>query len=51
VIAILITLATLARLAAAFLAWPSGASALLAAAALWSIGVAAALALHLALAR
>jgi hypothetical protein len=50
-IAILITLATLARLAAPFLDGPAGVWALLAAAALWSIGAAAVLALHLALAR
>ena len=50
-IAILITLATLARLAAPFLDGPAGVWAFLAAAALWSIGAAAVLALHLALAR
>jgi hypothetical protein len=50
-IAILITLATLARLAAPFLDGPAGVWALLAAAALWIIGAAAVLALHLALAR
>ncbi|HEX6111590.1 MAG TPA: NnrS family protein [Geminicoccaceae bacterium] len=50
-IAILITLATLARLAAPFLGSVAGAWALLAAAALWSIGAAAALGLHFALAR
>jgi uncharacterized protein involved in response to NO len=50
-IAILIALATLARLAAPFLDGSAGAWALLAAAALWSIGVAAALGLHLVLAR
>ena len=50
-IAILITLATLARPAAPFLDGPAGVWALLAAAALWSIGAAAVLALHLALAR
>jgi uncharacterized protein involved in response to NO len=50
-IAIAITLAALARLAAPFLDWPAGAWALLAAAVLWSIGAAAALWFHLALAR
>jgi uncharacterized protein involved in response to NO len=50
-IALAITLATLARLAAPFLDWPAGAWALLAAAALWSIGAAAALWFHVALAR
>ena len=50
-IAILITLATLARLAAPFLDGPAGVWAFLAAAALWSIGAAAVLGLHLALAR
>jgi uncharacterized protein involved in response to NO len=50
-IAILIALATLARLAAPFLDGSAGAGALVAAAALWSIGAAAALGLHLALAR
>ena len=50
-IAILIALATLARIAAPFLGGSAGAWALLAAAALWSIGVAAALGLHLVLAR
>jgi uncharacterized protein involved in response to NO len=50
-IAIGISLAALARLAAPFLDWPAGAWALFAAAALWSIGAAAALGLHLVLAR
>jgi uncharacterized protein involved in response to NO len=50
-IAILITLATLARLAAPFLDGPACVWAFLAAAALWSIGAAAVLGLHLALAR
>jgi uncharacterized protein involved in response to NO len=51
IIAIAIALATLARLAAPFLEWPAGAWALFAAAALWSVGAAAALLLQLALAR
>ena len=51
IIAIAIALATLARLAAPFLEWPAGAWALFAAAALWSVGAAAALVLQLALAR
>lgn len=51
IIAIAIALATLARLAAPFLEWPAGAWALFAAAALWSIAAATALALQLALAR
>jgi uncharacterized protein involved in response to NO len=50
-IAIAIALAALARLAAPFLDWPAGAWALLAAAVLWSVGAAAALWFHLALAR
>jgi uncharacterized protein involved in response to NO len=50
-IAIAITLAASARLAAPFLDWPAAAWALSAGAALWSIGAAAALGFHLALAR
>jgi uncharacterized protein involved in response to NO len=50
-IAVAITLASLVRLAAPFFGPPAGAWALLAAAALWSIGAAGALVLHLALAR
>jgi uncharacterized protein involved in response to NO len=51
IMAIAMTLAALARLAAPFLDWPAGAWALFAAAALWSLGAAAALGLHVALAR
>jgi uncharacterized protein involved in response to NO len=50
-IAVAVTLAALARLAAPFLDWPAGAWALFAAAALWSVGAAAAFWFHVAFAR
>jgi uncharacterized protein involved in response to NO len=50
-IALAITLAALARLAAPLLDWAAGALALFAAAVLWSVGATAALWSHLALAR